>query len=134
MSTALPATRASRAASASPGRTARARDGLAVVDGAALRATSVGKGAFAGPNSALVARLRIGDGAHIGSGSSITKDVAPDPLALERSLRGRKLISDRVHHRRIDWAGANRIGGDAMLFEDAEFDRERFGEPDDTVL
>ena len=31
--------------------------------------------------------MKIGDGAYIGSGSVITKDVAPDALALERSAQ-----------------------------------------------
>ena len=47
--------------------------------------TKVGAGAFVGSNSALVAPVNIGDGAYVGSGSVITKDVAADALALERS-------------------------------------------------
>jgi bifunctional UDP-N-acetylglucosamine pyrophosphorylase/glucosamine-1-phosphate N-acetyltransferase len=46
--------------------------------------THVGEGAFIGSNNALVAPVRIGAGAYTGSGSVITKDVAPDALALER--------------------------------------------------
>jgi bifunctional UDP-N-acetylglucosamine pyrophosphorylase/glucosamine-1-phosphate N-acetyltransferase len=40
-----------------------------------------------GSNSALVAPVKIGAGAYIGSGSVITKDVAADALALERSAQ-----------------------------------------------
>jgi bifunctional UDP-N-acetylglucosamine pyrophosphorylase/glucosamine-1-phosphate N-acetyltransferase len=46
--------------------------------------TEIGEGAFIGSNSSLVAPVKIGAGAYIGSGSVITKDVAPDALALER--------------------------------------------------
>ncbi|MEL0106807.1 MAG: bifunctional UDP-N-acetylglucosamine diphosphorylase/glucosamine-1-phosphate N-acetyltransferase GlmU [Rhodospirillaceae bacterium] len=47
--------------------------------------TDIGAGAFIGSNTALVAPVKIGDGASIGAGSVITKDVAADSLALERS-------------------------------------------------
>lgn len=52
--------------------------------------THVGAGAFVGSNSSLVAPVRIGDGAYTGSGSVITKDVAADALALERSAQTEK--------------------------------------------
>ena len=54
-------------------------------DGNAKHRTDIGKHAFVGSNTALVAPIKIGDGAYIGSGSVITKDVPPDALALERS-------------------------------------------------
>ena len=38
-----------------------------------------------GSNTSLVAPVKVGDGAYIGSGSVITKNVAADALALERS-------------------------------------------------
>jgi bifunctional UDP-N-acetylglucosamine pyrophosphorylase/glucosamine-1-phosphate N-acetyltransferase len=47
--------------------------------------THIGEGAFIGSNTALVAPRTVGAGAYIGSGSVITKDVAADALALERS-------------------------------------------------
>lgn len=53
-------------------------------DGASKQRTDVGKGAFVGSNSALVAPVTIGDGAYIGSGSVITDDVPADALALGR--------------------------------------------------
>ncbi len=52
--------------------------------------TSVGAGAFIGSNSALVAPVRIGEGAYTGSGSVITRDVAPDALALGRGAQVEK--------------------------------------------
>ena len=53
-------------------------------DGASKHRTDVGKGAFIGSNSALVAPITIGDGAYIGSGSVITENVPADALALGR--------------------------------------------------
>ena len=53
-------------------------------DGFDKAETHVGAGAFIGSDTALVAPVRVGDGAYTGSGSVITRDVAPDALALER--------------------------------------------------
>ena len=47
--------------------------------------TEIGKGAFIGSNSSLVAPVTIGDGAIIGAGSTITKEVLEDDLALTRA-------------------------------------------------
>jgi bifunctional UDP-N-acetylglucosamine pyrophosphorylase/glucosamine-1-phosphate N-acetyltransferase len=52
--------------------------------------TFVGDNAFIGSNSALVAPVTIGAGAYTGSGSVITRDVAPDALALGRGLQTEK--------------------------------------------
>jgi bifunctional UDP-N-acetylglucosamine pyrophosphorylase/glucosamine-1-phosphate N-acetyltransferase len=54
-------------------------------DGFAKHKTIIGKGAFVGTNSSLVAPVKIGDGAYIGSGSVITRDVPDDAMAVERS-------------------------------------------------
>ena len=53
-------------------------------DGFFKHKTVVGEGAFIGSNSSLVAPVTIGHGAMTGSGSVITRDVAPDSLALAR--------------------------------------------------
>jgi len=53
-------------------------------DGFDKHDTHVGEGAFIGSNTALVAPVTVGAGAYTGSGSVITRDVAPDALALER--------------------------------------------------
>ncbi len=47
--------------------------------------TVIGKGAFIGSNSALVAPVTIGDGAIVGAGATVTKDVAAGDLALVRA-------------------------------------------------
>jgi bifunctional UDP-N-acetylglucosamine pyrophosphorylase/glucosamine-1-phosphate N-acetyltransferase len=54
-------------------------------DGAAKHHTDIGKGVFIGSNSALVAPVKIGDGAYVATGSVITQDVPPDALAIGRS-------------------------------------------------
>ncbi|PKP92119.1 MAG: bifunctional N-acetylglucosamine-1-phosphate uridyltransferase/glucosamine-1-phosphate acetyltransferase, partial [Alphaproteobacteria bacterium HGW-Alphaproteobacteria-16] len=46
--------------------------------------TEIGAGAFIGSNSALVAPVRIGDGAIVGAGAVVTQDVEADALALVR--------------------------------------------------
>jgi bifunctional UDP-N-acetylglucosamine pyrophosphorylase/glucosamine-1-phosphate N-acetyltransferase len=47
--------------------------------------TEIGEGAFIGSNSSLVAPVKIGAEAYVGSGSVITKDVSDGALALERT-------------------------------------------------
>jgi len=54
-------------------------------DGYKKSKTIIGEGAFIGSNSSLVAPVKIGEGAIVGAGSVITKDVAKDALAVERS-------------------------------------------------
>ena len=52
--------------------------------------THVGAGAFIGSDTALVAPVKVGEGAMTGSGSVITRDVAPDALALGRGQQVEK--------------------------------------------
>jgi bifunctional UDP-N-acetylglucosamine pyrophosphorylase/glucosamine-1-phosphate N-acetyltransferase len=59
-------------------------------DGAAKHRTEIGKGVFIGSNAAMVAPVRIGDGAYVGTGSVITSDVPADALALGRSRQVNK--------------------------------------------
>src|SRR3954454_22225449 len=54
-------------------------------DGFGKYRTVIGAGAFIGSNSALVAPVTVGEGAIVGAGSVITKDVEPDSLAVERT-------------------------------------------------
>jgi bifunctional UDP-N-acetylglucosamine pyrophosphorylase/glucosamine-1-phosphate N-acetyltransferase len=54
-------------------------------DGARKHVTEIGNDAFIGSNSALVAPVKIGDGAYVASGSVITKDVPADALAFGRA-------------------------------------------------
>ena len=54
-------------------------------DGFLKSFTDIGKGAFIGSNTALVAPVTVGDGAVVGAGSTLTRDVAADALAVERA-------------------------------------------------
>src|SRR6516165_2395434 len=60
-------------------------------DGVGKHRTEIGRDAFVGSNSALVAPVKIGDGAYIGSGSVITHDVPADALAV---ARGRQAVKE----------------------------------------
>lgn len=59
-------------------------------DGFNKHFTDIGAGAFIGSNSSLVAPVKIGDGASVGAGSVITKDVAGDALAVARGRQMEK--------------------------------------------
>ncbi|HEX5877732.1 MAG TPA: bifunctional UDP-N-acetylglucosamine diphosphorylase/glucosamine-1-phosphate N-acetyltransferase GlmU [Actinomycetota bacterium] len=54
-------------------------------DGVRKHRTTVGDGAFIGSDTMLVAPVTVGSGAQTAAGSTITKDVPPDALAIERS-------------------------------------------------
>jgi len=64
--------------------------------------TTMGNGVFIGSNSELVAPVSIGDGALVAAGSTITKDVPADSLAIARSKQ------------------VNKDGRAARIFEKAE--------------
>jgi len=53
-------------------------------DGFTKAVTDIGAGAFIGSDTALVAPVKVGEGAITAAGSVITKDVAPDALAIAR--------------------------------------------------
>jgi bifunctional UDP-N-acetylglucosamine pyrophosphorylase/glucosamine-1-phosphate N-acetyltransferase len=59
-------------------------------DGFFKNKTTIGKEAFIGSNSSLVAPVTIGNGAYVGSGSVITKDVPDDAMAVERSQQSNR--------------------------------------------
>ncbi|WP_180075475.1 bifunctional UDP-N-acetylglucosamine diphosphorylase/glucosamine-1-phosphate N-acetyltransferase GlmU [Acinetobacter sp. YH12254] len=54
-------------------------------DGVNKFKTIIGDQAFIGSNSSLVAPVKIGNGATVGAGSTITRDVEDNSLAVERS-------------------------------------------------
>jgi bifunctional UDP-N-acetylglucosamine pyrophosphorylase/glucosamine-1-phosphate N-acetyltransferase len=58
-------------------------------DGVKKYRTVIEAGAFIGSNTALVAPVTVGAGAYVGAGSTITRDVPPDKLAI---ARGRQVI------------------------------------------
>ncbi|EWH02508.1 DapH/DapD/GlmU-related protein, partial [Halomonas sp. BC04] len=67
-------------------------------DGANKHRTEIGDGAFIGSNTALVAPVSVGSGATVGAGSTISKDVADNALAVSR---GRQVT-------KADWLRPNK--------------------------
>ena len=59
-------------------------------DGTRKHQTVIGKGAFVGSNSTLVAPVTIGDDAYVAAGSAITDDVPAGALAVARSRQENK--------------------------------------------
>jgi len=68
-------------------------------DGVNKHLTRIGKDAFIGSDSTLVAPVTVGDGAYVGAGSCITKDVPADSLAVSRA---RQMVKE-------GWAAARRV-------------------------
>jgi bifunctional UDP-N-acetylglucosamine pyrophosphorylase / glucosamine-1-phosphate N-acetyltransferase len=54
-------------------------------DGFRKHPTNIGRGVFIGSDATLVAPVRIGDGAYVAAGSTITENVPPDGLGIARS-------------------------------------------------
>jgi bifunctional UDP-N-acetylglucosamine pyrophosphorylase/glucosamine-1-phosphate N-acetyltransferase len=67
-------------------------------DGVAKYETTIGNRVFIGSDTALVAPVRIGDGAYVAAGSTITENVPADALGI---ARGRQTI-------KTGWAAARR--------------------------
>jgi bifunctional UDP-N-acetylglucosamine pyrophosphorylase/glucosamine-1-phosphate N-acetyltransferase len=67
-------------------------------DGVNKHTTRIGKDAFIGSDSTLVAPVTVGDGAYVGAGSCITRDVPAESLAVGRA---RQVIKE-------GWAAARR--------------------------
>ena len=67
-------------------------------DGVNKHTTRIGKKVFVGSDTTLVAPIHVADGAYIGAGSCITKDVPADALAVGR---GRQITKE-------GWAAARR--------------------------
>jgi bifunctional UDP-N-acetylglucosamine pyrophosphorylase / glucosamine-1-phosphate N-acetyltransferase len=59
-------------------------------DGENKHPTQIGKQAFIGSNSTLVAPVKIGDDSYVGAGSVVTEDVPPEALALGRERQVNK--------------------------------------------
>ena len=72
-------------------------------DGVAKHATVIEDDVFIGSDSQLVAPVKIGKGAYVGAGSTITNDVPPDALAISRARQENK----------PDWAAKRRELRDA---------------------
>ena len=60
-------------------------------DGVAKYKTTIGERVFVGSDSALVAPIRIGNGAYVAAGSVLTGNVPPDALAIARGRQENKI-------------------------------------------
>jgi bifunctional UDP-N-acetylglucosamine pyrophosphorylase/glucosamine-1-phosphate N-acetyltransferase len=79
-------------------------------DGFDKHRTTIGAGAFVGSNSSLVAPVKIGNAAYVGSGSVITKDVPDDALAVERSPQNNR-AGGAARYREMKSRGKKPKGG-----------------------
>src|SRR5580658_1220932 len=70
-------------------------------DGVAKYETKIGKDVFIGSDTALVAPVRVGDGAYVAAGSVITDNVPPDALALARGRQVNKLGWAKARRREL---------------------------------
>ena len=74
-------------------------------DGKNKHPTTIGEDVFIGSGNMLVAPVRIGNGSYTAAGSTITKDVPPQSLAIERSVQvikegwSRKLKKESGHEK-----------------------------------
>jgi bifunctional UDP-N-acetylglucosamine pyrophosphorylase/glucosamine-1-phosphate N-acetyltransferase len=59
-------------------------------DGVAKHPTTIGNRVFIGSDTALVAPVRVGDGAYVAAGSIITENVPADALAIARGRQANK--------------------------------------------
>lgn len=67
-------------------------------DGVNKHLTVLEEGVFIGSDTQLVAPVRVGKGAYVGAGSTITKDVPPDALALSRTPQ--RVVEGWAHKKR----------------------------------
>ncbi len=81
-------------------------------DGFQKSFTDIGAGAFIGSNTALVAPVKVGDGAIVGAGSVISRDVAADALAVTRAKQIERAGWAAKWRRRMSPAkGGKKTGG-----------------------
>jgi bifunctional UDP-N-acetylglucosamine pyrophosphorylase/glucosamine-1-phosphate N-acetyltransferase len=59
-------------------------------DGVAKYQTTIGERVFIGSDTALVAPIRVGDGAYVAAGSTLTENVPAEALALARGRQVNK--------------------------------------------
>lgn len=76
-------------------------------DGVSKNPTSIGERVFVGSDSALVAPVRVGDGAYIAAGSTVTEDVPADALAIARGRQVNKEGWAAERRRRISETAEN---------------------------
>jgi len=77
-------------------------------DGINKHRTEIGRGAFIGSNSSLVAPITIGNGAYVASGSVITEDIPDDALGIARGKQTIKTEYANEIRKRNEALKANR--------------------------
>jgi bifunctional UDP-N-acetylglucosamine pyrophosphorylase / glucosamine-1-phosphate N-acetyltransferase len=80
-------------------------------DGVAKQHTEIGGRVFIGSDTALVAPVRVGDGAYVAAGSVITDNVPPDALGIARGRQANK--PGWARQRRLTLRNAQRDEGRA---------------------
>jgi bifunctional UDP-N-acetylglucosamine pyrophosphorylase/glucosamine-1-phosphate N-acetyltransferase len=78
-------------------------------DGVAKYQTTIGNRVFIGSDSALVAPVRIGDGAYVAAGSTITENVPADALGVARGRQTNKPGWAAARRREMARAGRNPV-------------------------
>ncbi len=78
-------------------------------DGFSKYETKIGKRVFIGSDTALVAPVRVGDGAYIAAGSVVTDNVPADALAVARGRQVNKPGWARARRRELAAAGGNQV-------------------------
>ena len=73
-------------------------------DGAGKYRTTIGERVFIGSDTALVAPIRVGDGAYVAAGSTLTENVPADALALARGRQVNKPGWARVRRKEMEAA------------------------------
>jgi bifunctional UDP-N-acetylglucosamine pyrophosphorylase/glucosamine-1-phosphate N-acetyltransferase len=63
--------------------------------------TTIGRGVFIGSDTALVAPVRVGDGAYVAAGSVISENVPADALAIARGRQTNKPGWARARRREL---------------------------------
>ncbi len=83
-------------------------------DGFRKHRTTIGAGAFVGVNTALVAPVSVGDGAFIGTGSVVTRDVPADALVVARARAVEKPGWAKAFREAQGRTGTDQPGGDTQ--------------------
>jgi bifunctional UDP-N-acetylglucosamine pyrophosphorylase/glucosamine-1-phosphate N-acetyltransferase len=86
-------------------------------DGVQKHHTTIGRHAFVGSNSVLIAPRNVGDGSYVAAGSAVTDDVAPGQIAVARGKQ--RNVPGWVARKRAGTktaqAAADAISGDTGL-------------------
>ncbi|HZP33863.1 MAG TPA: bifunctional UDP-N-acetylglucosamine diphosphorylase/glucosamine-1-phosphate N-acetyltransferase GlmU [Candidatus Acidoferrales bacterium] len=79
-------------------------------DGLNKNPTTIGRRVFIGSDTALVAPVKVGDGAYIGAGSTITDNVPADALAIARGRQVNKPGWATARRRQMNAAAKQKTG------------------------